>query len=109
MQELKPGEAIIDELANPPGKVITLEEMADGLKQFFVDTDIDDPYEHMPPLDALAARLGAGQAPLRSKQGVFQPRRMALFVAAAWRYAPPPGLCVQFDYLGRKTTFPVYA
>jgi hypothetical protein len=69
----------------------------------------DDPFEHLTGLDKLSAQLGVGQVPMRNKQGVFKPKRMALLVASALRIAPLPMLVVQFNNKGEKTTFPQYA
>lgn len=58
-------------------------------------------------MDMLAIKLGYGQAPLRSKQGVFYPSRLVLRLAHGYHYTPPPALVVQFDKHGQKNTFAV--
>lgn len=58
-------------------------------------------------LNHLSTLLGFGQAKLKQKRGTFRPRVMAVMVALAHKCEPPPGLVVQFDCFGKKTTYPV--
>jgi hypothetical protein len=107
MQVLKPGEMVVDEytaLENMKTEQHQMRMAFDPAYREEVRTNLD---AHKPVnLDSLAARLGRGAVPMRRKQGVFRPRKLAVIIALAFRTAPPPALVVRFDNNGIKTTFP---
>lgn len=105
MQVLKPGEMVFDELANDP----QLHQMIDALcDNDVIEYKVGDVVggRRLDKLDALCMQIGQGQVPMRRKQGVFRPKKLAVIIALAFRIPPPPALVVRFDNNGIKTTFP---
>lgn len=60
-------------------------------------------------MDILAMRLGMGQVPMRNRRAIMRPKKLVVMLASAGVVSMPPALVVQFDNLGRKTTFAVPA